>query len=52
VVVRAPVDGYTLLMVHALNAVNATLYEKPTSISSVMVARPSFPAKTVTELIG
>jgi tripartite-type tricarboxylate transporter receptor subunit TctC len=24
-VVRAPADGYTLLLVHALNAINATL---------------------------
>jgi tripartite-type tricarboxylate transporter receptor subunit TctC len=27
-VVRAPVDGYTLLMVGATNAINATLYDK------------------------
>src|ERR1700745_895521 len=27
-VVRAPADGYTLLMVTTANAVNATLYEK------------------------
>jgi tripartite-type tricarboxylate transporter receptor subunit TctC len=28
VVVRAPPDGYTLLMVHPPSAINATLYEK------------------------
>jgi tripartite-type tricarboxylate transporter receptor subunit TctC len=28
VVVRAPADGYTLLLVHASNAINATLYDK------------------------
>ena len=27
-VVRAPPDGYTLLLVSAANAINATLYEK------------------------
>src|SRR4051812_38770342 len=27
-VVRAPADGYTLLMVTAANAINATLYDK------------------------
>jgi hypothetical protein len=26
--VRAPADGYTLLLVSALNAINATLYDK------------------------
>ena len=29
VVVRAPPDGYTLLMVVATNAINATLYDEP-----------------------
>src|SRR6516162_11779118 len=28
VVVRAPSDGYTLLLVSAINAINATLYDK------------------------
>ena len=28
VVLRAPADGYTLLMVHPPSAINATLYEK------------------------
>ena len=27
-VVRAPADGYTLLLAHTANAINATLYEK------------------------
>jgi tripartite-type tricarboxylate transporter receptor subunit TctC len=27
-VVRAPADGYTLLLVHSSNAMNATLYDK------------------------
>ncbi len=27
-VVRAPADGYTLLLTHTANAINATLYEK------------------------
>src|SRR3984893_17149648 len=29
-VVRAPADGYTLLLAHTANAINATLYEKLT----------------------
>ena len=35
VVVRAPADGYTLLLVGLASAINATLYEKSTSTSSV-----------------
>jgi tripartite-type tricarboxylate transporter receptor subunit TctC len=64
-VVNAPPDGYTLLMVSTAYAVNATLYEKlnfdfihdivpVASIASethVLVVHPSFPAKTVPELI-
>jgi tripartite-type tricarboxylate transporter receptor subunit TctC len=64
-VVRAPADGYTLLMVLALNAVNATLYEKlnfnfirdiaPVAgicrVPNVLVVHPSFRPKTVTEFI-
>jgi tripartite-type tricarboxylate transporter receptor subunit TctC len=42
-VVRAPADGYTLLLVTASNAINATLYDK---------LSPSFPAKTVPEFIS
>ena len=66
VVVRAPADGYTLLLVGAPNAINATLYEKlsfnflhditPVAAISreriVMVAHPSFPAKMVPEFIA
>ncbi len=44
-VVRAPADGYTLLLAHTANAINATLYEKLnfnrnlTSISSATLRR-------------
>jgi tripartite-type tricarboxylate transporter receptor subunit TctC len=65
-VVRAPADGYTLLLVSAPNAINATLYDKlsfnflrdiaPVAGISreriVMVVHPSFPAKTVPEFIA
>jgi tripartite-type tricarboxylate transporter receptor subunit TctC len=65
-VVRAPADGYTLLLVSPANAVNATLYEKlnynfirdiapVASISrepDVMVVNPSVPAKTVPEFMA
>jgi tripartite-type tricarboxylate transporter receptor subunit TctC len=65
-VVRAPADGYTLLLVSPANAINATLYDKlnydfirdiaPVAaiirVSNVMVVSPSFPAKTVPELIA
>jgi len=65
-VVRAPADGYTLLVVTATNAINATLYEKLSfnfsrdiaPIASlvrgpgVMVVNPSFRAKTVPEFIA
>jgi tripartite-type tricarboxylate transporter receptor subunit TctC len=64
--VRAPSDGYTLLVVTSLNAINATLYERlnynftrdiaPVGsiirVPNVMVVNPSFPAKTVAEFIG
>ena len=64
-VVRAPSDGYTLLLVTPTNAINATLYDRLSfnfihdiapigSVSSetmVMVVNPSFPAKTVPEFI-
>ena len=64
VVVRAPPDGYTLLMVSSSNAINATLYDKLNfvflrdiaaiagivSLPFVMVVNPSVPAKTVPEL--
>jgi tripartite-type tricarboxylate transporter receptor subunit TctC len=65
-VVRAPPDGYTLLLVTPANAINATLYEKlnynfirdvapVASIDrepSVMVVNSSFPAKTIPEFIA
>jgi tripartite-type tricarboxylate transporter receptor subunit TctC len=65
-VVRAPADGYTLLLVGAWNAINATLYDKlnfnflrdiapVASIGGapyVMVINPSLPAKTVPEFIA
>jgi tripartite-type tricarboxylate transporter receptor subunit TctC len=65
-VVRAPADGYTLLLVGAANAINATLYDKLnfnfirdiapvagiTRAPEVMVVHPSVPAKTVPEFIA
>jgi tripartite-type tricarboxylate transporter receptor subunit TctC len=64
-VVRAPADGYTLLLVTQSNAINATLYENLgfnfiRDIAAVagigvthfvMVVSPSVPAKTVPEFI-
>jgi tripartite-type tricarboxylate transporter receptor subunit TctC len=66
VVVRAPADGYTLLLAFTSNAINATLYDKlnfnfiddiaPVGIIMrtplVMVANSSFPAKTVRQFIA
>jgi tripartite-type tricarboxylate transporter receptor subunit TctC len=63
--VRAPADGYTLLLGGAVNAVNATLLDKlsfdfvrdiaPVSgvvqFANVMTVGPSFPAKTIPEFI-
>jgi tripartite-type tricarboxylate transporter receptor subunit TctC len=65
-VVKTPADGYTLLMVGANNAWNATLYDNLSfnfirdiaPIASiyrgpaVLVVHPSFPAKSVPELIA
>ncbi len=65
-VVRAAPDGYTLLMVATVNAINATLYDRlnfdflrdiaPVAgiirQPLVMVVHPSFPAKTVPEFIA
>jgi len=65
-VVRAPADGYTLLMVSAACAINATLYDKLNfnfirdiapvaaiiSSPNVMEVNPSFPARSVPEFIA
>jgi tripartite-type tricarboxylate transporter receptor subunit TctC len=65
-VVRAPADGYTLLMASPPNAINATLYDKLNfnfirdiapvagimSVPYVMVVSPSFPAKTIPEFVA
>ena len=65
VVVRAPADGYTLLLVGGFNAVNATFYDKLNynfirdiaPVASiirtpfVMAVNPTVPAKTVPEFI-
>jgi tripartite-type tricarboxylate transporter receptor subunit TctC len=63
--VRAPADGYTLLLVAPANAINATLYEKlnydflrdiaPVAglirFPNIMEVNPSVPVKTVPEFI-
>jgi tripartite-type tricarboxylate transporter receptor subunit TctC len=65
-VVKAQPDGYTLLLINAASAINATLYEKLsfnfirdivpvagiTRDHLVMVVNPSVPAKTVPEFIA
>jgi tripartite-type tricarboxylate transporter receptor subunit TctC len=61
-VVRAPPDGYTLLIVQASNAINATLYvnfiRDIAPVASmirqpeVMLVNPAVPAKTVPEFIA
>jgi tripartite-type tricarboxylate transporter receptor subunit TctC len=65
-VVRAPPDGYTLLLVNAANAINATFYDNLSfnfvrdiapvaglmAASSVILVHPSVPAKTVPEFIA
>jgi tripartite-type tricarboxylate transporter receptor subunit TctC len=66
VVVNAPPDGYILLLVGTTNTINTTFYRKlnfnfihdiaPVSSITrqpqVMLTNPSFPAKTIPELIG
>jgi tripartite-type tricarboxylate transporter receptor subunit TctC len=65
-VVRAPADGYTLLLVGGFNVINAALYEKlnfnfihdisPVAsiirMPNVMVVNPSVPVRTVPEFIA
>ncbi len=65
-VVHAAPDGYTLLSVNVTAAINATLFDKlsfnflrdiaPVAnmirVANVLVVNPSFPAKTVPELIA
>jgi tripartite-type tricarboxylate transporter receptor subunit TctC len=65
-VVRAPPDGYTLLLVAPANAINATLYDRlsfnflrdivPVAgiirFPNVVVVNPSLPIKTIPELIA
>jgi len=65
-VVRAPADGYTVLVIGANNAINATLYDNlnfnlirdivPVAgiyrVPQVMEVNPAFPAKTVPEFIA
>jgi tripartite-type tricarboxylate transporter receptor subunit TctC len=65
-VVRAPADGYTLLLISPAAAVNATLYDKLNFVflrdiapvagvirgPAVMVMNPSVPAKSVPEFIA
>jgi len=65
-VVRAPADGYTLLLITNPNIINATLYDKlhynfirdiaPVAgidhVPNVMEIHPSVPAKTVPEFIA
>jgi tripartite-type tricarboxylate transporter receptor subunit TctC len=65
-VVRAPADGYTLLMVGPTQGINATLYDKLNfnfirdiapvagiiSTANALIVNPSVPAKTVPDFIA
>ena len=65
-VVRAPADGYTLLLAASVNTINATLYDKldfdfardiaPVAaiirIPNVMVVHPSVPARSIPEFVA
>jgi tripartite-type tricarboxylate transporter receptor subunit TctC len=64
-VVRAPADGYTLLMIDVSAAINATLYDKlnfsfirdiapvgnVVRTPSLVAVHPKFPAKTISDFI-
>jgi tripartite-type tricarboxylate transporter receptor subunit TctC len=64
--VRAPADGYTLLLVNAANAINATFYDNlsfhfvrdiaPVAgimrVPNAVLVHPSVPAKTIPEFIA
>jgi tripartite-type tricarboxylate transporter receptor subunit TctC len=66
VVVRAPADGYTVLMGTIANTINASLYKKLSfdfardlapiasiaSVPNLLVVHPSLPARSVKELIS
>jgi tripartite-type tricarboxylate transporter receptor subunit TctC len=65
-VVRAPADGYTLLMIGTPNVINSTVYQKlnfvfdrdiapvanVVSVPLVMVVHPSLPARSVPEFLA
>ena len=65
-VVRSPAEGYTLLLINAANAINASVYEKLNfeftrditavagimRVAFVMVVNPSLPVTTVPALIA
>jgi tripartite-type tricarboxylate transporter receptor subunit TctC len=65
-VVKAPPDGYTLLMIGVSSTINATLYDKLPFVflrdivpvagierqTQIVLAHPSLPAKTIPELIA